>query len=78
MRAWSPALEWSDETYLLARVEYLLRCVQWMLSEDGARGTNRPRPLATPAQAARDAELAAATDFDFIDRILGGTTKGGA
>ncbi len=76
MRATSPALEWSDETYLLARCEYLLRCIQWMLSEDGAKGTNRPQPMPTPAQVAEDTRAAEATDFAYIDAMLRGITGG--
>lgn len=76
MRATDPALEWSDEAYLLARCEFLLRCIQWMLSEDGAKGTNRPRPIATPAQVALDTTQAEATDFRLIDSILGDVTGG--
>ena len=76
-RATRPELSWSDESYLLARCEYLLRCIQWMLSEDGARGTNRPQPIATPAQVALDTARAEATDFAYIDSILGDVTGGG-
>ena len=78
MRATDSALEWSDEAYLLARCEFLLRCIQWMLSEDGAKGANRPVPLATPAQVALDTAQAEATDFSFIDSILGDVTGGDA
>lgn len=77
-RATSPALAWTDETYLLARCEYLLRCIQWMLSEDGAKGTNRPVPIVTPAQVALDTAQAEATDFGFIDSILSDVKGGGA
>ena len=73
-RAESPALEWSDEAYLLARCEFLLRCIQWMLSEDGAKGTNTPVPLSTPAQVALDTAQAEATDFAYIDAVLNNIT----
>jgi hypothetical protein len=76
MRATSPALEWSDETYLLSRCEYLLRCIQWMLSEDGAKGANRPQPMPTPVQVAEDTRAAEATDFAYIDAMLRGVTGG--
>ena len=77
-RTESPALEWSDEAYLLARCEFLLRCIQWMLSEDGAKGTNKPAPLSTPAQVALDTAQAEATDFAYIDSILRDVTGGDA
>lgn len=75
MRAISPALAWSDETYLLARCEYILRCVAWMFSEDGSRGVNRPKPMRTPAEIAENREtLESALAFDesgdFLQSIL--------
>ena len=75
MRAISPALAWSDETYLLARCEYILRVIAWMFSEDGSKGIKRPEPMKTPAEiAAHDEELENAVDFDasgdFLRSIL--------
>lgn len=70
MRAASPALEWTDEAYLLARVEHAVRHLAWMLSEDGAKGANRPRPLPTPAQVSADTARAESTDFQLIDSVL--------
>jgi hypothetical protein len=49
-----------------------------MLSEDGAKGTNRPQPIATPAQVALDTAQAEATDFAYIDSMLGDVTGGGS
>ena len=76
MRALSPALEWSDEAYILARVEHAVRHLAWMLSEDGAKGANRPQPMATPAQVDADTARAEATDFDYIDSVLAGAIGG--
>lgn len=73
-RATRPELSWTDEAYLLARCEFLLRCIQWMLSEDGAKGTNKPVPLSTPAQVALDTAQAEATDFAYIDAVLNNIT----
>jgi hypothetical protein len=75
MRAISPALAWSDETYLLARLDYTLRTFVWMFSEDGSKGTNRPDPMRTPAEIAADMddyETAATFDEsgDFLKSIL--------
>ena len=64
-RAASPALAWSDETYMLARCDYALRTIAWMFSKDGADGVNRPEPIATPAEMAERAKtLEGAVDFD--------------
>ena len=71
MRAISPALAWSDESYLLARCEYMLRIIAWMFSEDGSKGINKPEPIATPAQIATTTAMVEATDFGFVDDILG-------
>lgn len=85
MRAISPALAWSDETYLLARCDYILRTIAWMFSEDGSKGINRPQPMRTPAEIAESREtLESALDFDesgdFLQSILPATTpdEGGA
>ena len=65
MRAISPALAWSDESYLLARIDYTLRVIAWMFSKDGADNVNRPEPISTPAEiAAHTAELQSAVAFD--------------
>lgn len=69
-RALSPALEWGDEAYILARVEHAVRHLAWMLSEDGAKGVNRPQPMATPTKVSADTAQAEATDFELIDSIL--------
>lgn len=64
-RAMSPALEWSDETYMLARCDYALRTIAWMFSEDGSKGLNRPEPITTPEErAARGQDLEGAVSFD--------------
>lgn len=58
---------------MLWSIEYGVRRIAWMLSEDGAKGRNEPRPLDTPGQAAdarRRAESALSAR-DEIDRILG-------
>lgn len=76
-RALSPALAWSDESYLLSRIEYTLRVIAWMFSEDGSNGVNRPEPIDTPATIAARTSSAEATDFDYIDSILEGIVKAG-
>lgn len=72
MTAISPALAWSDETYMLARVDYMLRVIAWMFSEDGSKGINQPQPIATPAEIANATAIAERTedDFEFVDSIL--------
>lgn len=69
-RAISPALSWSDESYLLARCDYILRVIAWMFSADGSKGVNKPEPIKTPADIAANTERVESTDFDFVDSIL--------
>lgn len=70
MRALSPALEWSDEAYKLAELDYHVRHLIWMLSEDGAKGVNRPSLPVTPATVSSDTAQLEATDFALIDSVL--------
>lgn len=76
VRAERPEAAWSDEAYLLSAIEYDLRMLVWLNSEDGAKGRNRPRPIWTPADVAELADRVAGTDTDLIDRVLG-ITHGG-
>lgn len=69
----SPDSRWSEGDWMLWRIEHDVRRLAWMLSEDGAKGRNAPRPLETPGQAAearRRAENALSARGE-IDRILG-------
>ena len=47
--ALDPAAAWPPSSYLLSSIEYSLRWLCWAETEDGAKGRNRPTPLATPA-----------------------------
>jgi hypothetical protein len=76
-RVISPALSWSDESYLLARCDYVLRVIAWMFSEDGSKGANKPAPIRTPADIAADTEQVESTDFDFVDSILNKNVESG-
>lgn len=76
-RLHSPDLTWGEGEWLAWAVEAGVRRLCWMLSEDGRRGRNAPRPLPTPGERARnearrDAALSARAD---IDRALGLTTE---
>lgn len=69
----APDARWSDGEWMLWAVEFGVRRIAWMLSADGSKGRNRPRPLETPgevAEARRKAE-SALSSRDEIDRILG-------
>lgn len=41
-------LAWSDEVHMLARVEYGVRVLTWMKTEDGSKGVKPPKPEVPP------------------------------
>lgn len=65
-RSVNPSLAWDDATYLLARLDYDVRQLTWMLSEDGQKNVNRPQPVQTPADIARIKEKVENTDIDAL------------
>lgn len=76
VRAERPDAEWDEGTYLLAAIEYDLRYLAWLNSEDGAKGRRRPKPMETPADRARVREKAERTDLEFVSKVLGMTIGG--
>lgn len=70
-RALNPESEWSTTDYLLWRIEYHLRVIEWQATEDGVNGRRPPKPLQTPSDRARVERKLQATDMDFINRKLG-------
>ena len=71
VRAVSPEAAWSDETYLLAAIEYDLRVLAWQNSKDGAKNRNKPKRMQTPADVERIKQKAENTDFRAIAEALG-------
>lgn len=47
-RAAGGPLAWSDEVHMLARVDYGVRVLAWMKTEDGSKGSNPPKPEEAP------------------------------
>ena len=47
-----PELKWSEETYMLWRIEHQLRSLAWGLSDKKHRPPQEPQPLKTPGQLA--------------------------
>ena len=45
-----PELKWSEETYMLWRIEHQLRSLAWGLSDKKHRPPQEPQPLKTPGQ----------------------------
>lgn len=71
VRAESPALEWTDSEYLLWSIEYSLRILRWQNTKDGQKGSNKPKPIPTPAEVAKVREKVEATDLSHIAEVLG-------
>ena len=61
-RATGGPLAWPDVSHLLARVEYGIRVLGWMKTEDGSKGRNQPKPIEPPPLAAEVAAEQAAMD----------------
>lgn len=70
---YNPEAEWDDTIYILNSMEFALRNIVWLLSKDGRKNRNKPKPRITPGEhakreKARDNALEHKTE---IDRILG-------
>lgn len=68
-----PDLAWGDAERLLHMMEYHLRVLVWQRSKDGGKGRNRPKPLKTPMERAKNRRAAdsALAHRAEIDRALG-------
>lgn len=68
VRREAPDREWGTSDYLLWLVEFHLRALRWMLSDEKSRGPE-PRPLPDPARRAeamrrRDSAMASRDEID--------------
>lgn len=53
-RVWrGTADEWPTDTYMLDRMEHMLRVLAWQQTEDAAKRRNYPKPIETPASRAQ-------------------------
>ena len=68
-----PELKWSEETYMLWRIEHQLRSLAWGLSDKKHRPPQEPQPLKTPGQLAelKRHQRNALANRAEIDEILG-------
>lgn len=69
----NPNLSWTQERAALERLDYHVRYLMWMLSKDGAKGTNQPQPPETPSQVQMRTEQIQDTQKNraLVDRLLG-------
>lgn len=68
---------WTEQDWMLWRIEYHLRVLCWHNTKDGKEGRNRPKPLPTPQDRERVRGKIARTDMQRIARALGIDTEGG-
>lgn len=70
----SPNLAWTQERAALERLDYHVRYLMWMLSKDGAKGVNRPKPPETPSQVQERTDQIIETQHNraLVERLLGG------
>ena len=76
VRAIYPDAEWTQDTWLLASMEYGIRTLIWQQTKDGYKGVNAPKPPKTPSE--REFERHRLDDFDkdFIIKVLGEANNG--
>lgn len=72
MRELDAELEWTQQDYFLAQIEYDLRILIWQNSKDGQRNRNKPKPPKLPAEIRAESRRGENFDRDLIDKMLGG------
>lgn len=65
-----PDLAWSDETYMLARLDYDIRMFQYSFTEDAKNKKDPPKPIKTPREMREIQEQMESTDRDMVDEVL--------
>lgn len=72
LKAEDADLEWSQETYFLAQIEYDLRILIWQRTKDAERGRNKPQPPTLPREQRAKRKRMENFDKSLVDRVLGG------
>lgn len=68
-----PEAVWTTGEYMLAEIAYGIAVLAWQNTKDGQKGINQPKRPMTPAKQAEIERKMAATDFEYIDRLMGGS-----
>lgn len=71
VRAQCAQAEWSDEMYMLSRIEYGMRWLIWSKTADGQKNRNKPEPNMTPVKARELERKALSVDFSGVAQALG-------
>lgn len=71
-----PDLAWSDEMYMLSKIEHICRIILWTKTKDGQHGRNFPEPNDTPLKIRQMREKLEKTNLQEIDELILGVTNG--
>lgn len=71
-----PDLVWSDEMYMLSKIEHLCRVMLWTKTKDAEHKRNFPEPNDTPAKVRAMRDRLENTDIKEIDELILGVTNG--
>lgn len=63
--------EWTEQTRILAHIEYSLRLLLWSRTKDAQTGRNKPKPLPSPGERRKRRERIEGADKAFVDKVLG-------
>lgn len=66
-----PDAEWTEQTRILAHIEYSLRLLLWSRTKDAQTGRNKPKPLPSPSERRKRRERIEGADKAFVDKVLG-------
>lgn len=72
----NPDMAWSDEMFMLSKIEHLCRMNLWSKTKDGQHGRNVPEPNDTPSKVRQMRERLENTDLGEIDQLILGVTHG--
>lgn len=71
-----PDFIWSDEMYMLSRIEHLCRVLLWTKSKDAEHKRNFPEPNDTPAKFKAMRDRLENTNIKEIDELILGVSNG--
>lgn len=66
-----PDAAWSEDTVLLASIDYWVRWIAWTKTKDAKHDRNHPEPVKTPSERKAARERGAHVDLDLVRAVLG-------
>lgn len=67
----NPDAEWTEETALLASIDYSLRWLMWSRTKDAQHDRNHPELVKTPSERKAARERGMHVDLDLVRAVLG-------